>query len=362
MNQRITVNYEGIPAYDIILEQNFSRLSELLAGLAMTNRRFMIITDTNVGPLYCDELKQQLLPVARTVLTMMIPAGEANKNLNTVNQCYEQLILAGFDRNDVLVALGGGVVGDLTGFVAASYLRGVRFIQVPTSLLAMVDSSIGGKTGVDYKEYKNMVGAFHQPKLVYMNVSTLLSLPDKEYYSGMGEIIKHGLIKDSSYYQWLKEKHVEIGSRSLDTLVDMISKSCLIKKEVVEIDPKEKGERALLNFGHTIGHSVEKLKGFTLLHGECVCIGMAAAAYLSFKRGYLQQDEYEDILTTIKCFHQPINTSGLTADTIYEVSKSDKKMDLDKIRFILLKNIGQAVIDSSVTKEELTEAIQSILC
>lgn len=361
MNQRVTVNYEGIPAYDIMLEPDFGRLSETLKELGMTNRKFMIISDSNVGSLYLDELRVQLLPVANTVLSITIPAGEENKNLDTVSGCYEQLIKAGFDRNDVLVALGGGVVGDLTGFVAATYLRGIRFIQVPTSLLAMVDSSIGGKTGVDFKAYKNMVGAFHQPKLVYMNVNTLLSLHETEYYSGMGEIIKHGLIKDSDYYQWLRDNEKAIGDRRFDTLVEMIYRSCLIKREVVERDPKEKGERALLNFGHTIGHSVEKLKEFTLLHGECVCIGMAAAAYISFQRGNITQTEYEDILTTMRCFKQPISTSGLSAETVYEVTKSDKKMDADFIKFILLQRMGQAVIDTSVTKDEMLEAIQSIL-
>lgn len=361
MNQRVTVNYEGNPAYDIMLEPDFGRLSDTLKELDMINRKFMIISDSNVGGFYLEELKKQLLSVGKTVQSITIPAGEVNKNLDTVSQCYEQLILEGFDRNDVLVALGGGVVGDLTGFVAATYLRGIRFIQVPTSLLAMVDSSIGGKTGVDFKAYKNMVGAFHQPKLVYMNLTTLLSLPEQEYYSGMGEIIKHGLIKDIAYYYWLKDNEKAIADRSYPTLLEMIYRSCLIKKEVVERDPKEKGERALLNFGHTIGHSVEKLKDFALLHGECVCIGMAAAAYISFKRENITQIEYEDILTTMRCFKQPINTSGLSAETVYEVTKSDKKMDLDKIKFILLQKIGRAVIDTSVTKEEMLEAIKSIL-
>jgi 3-dehydroquinate synthase len=225
----------------------------------------------------------------------------------------------------------------------------------------MVDSSIGGKTGVDFRAYKNMVGAFHQPKLVYMNITTLLSLPDPEYYSGMGEIIKHGLIKDKAYYHWLKENKIAIVNRSYDTLLEMIYRSCLIKKEVIERDPKEMGERALLNYGHTIGHSVERLKNFTLLHGECVCIGMAAAAYISFKRGQITQSDYEDILITIKQFKQPNSTSGLSAEEVYEVTKADKKMDSDRIRFILLEEIGQAVIDSSVTKEEMLEAIHTIL-
>ncbi len=361
MKQTITVNYEGKPAYDILLEADFHKLSDTVAALTMANRRFMIITDSNVAEHYLEEVKRQLLPHAKCVEELIIPAGEASKNLDSVNLCYEKLIQCGFDRNDVLLALGGGVIGDLTGFVAATYLRGIRFIQVPTSLLAMVDSSIGGKTGVDYKAYKNMVGAFHQPKLVYMNLSTLLTLSEPEFYSGMGEIIKHGLIKDKAYYQWLKEHKDAICSRSYETLREMIYQSCLIKREVVERDLKEQGERALLNFGHTIGHSVEKLKDLSLLHGECVCIGMAAASYLSWKRGSISQEEYEDILFTIKQFHEPVRVSGLRAEDIYEVTKLDKKMDSDKIRFILLQTMGAAVIDPSVTKEEMLEAIHSIL-
>ncbi|MBP1757101.1 MAG: 3-dehydroquinate synthase [Firmicutes bacterium] len=361
MEQTLTVNYEGVPAYNIMLEPDFSKLSEAVVNLDMKNRKMMIITDSNVGTYYCDAVRTSLSRIAKVVECITIPSGEGSKNLDSVSLCYEHLIKSGFDRNDLLIALGGGVVGDLTGFVAATYLRGIRFIQVPTSLLAMVDSSIGGKTGVDFKAYKNMVGAFHQPKLVYMNLSTLLSLPEPEYYSGMGEIIKHGLIKDKAYYEWLKEKTKEIEARSFEALREMVYRSCVIKKEVVERDPKEQGERALLNFGHTIGHSVEKLKELSLLHGQCVCIGMAAASFLSYQRGLLTDQEYQDILNTMQLFHQPVSVDGLSAEDIYEVTKSDKKMDSDQIRFILLNKVGQAFIDPTVQKSEMLCAIQSIL-
>jgi len=361
MNHKLTVNYENKPEYDIYIEPDFGKLTIAIKALNLSNRRFMIISDSNVSKYYLEEIIGLLRPDAKCVESFIFPAGESSKNLTTVNECYEQLILSGFDRNDVLVALGGGVVGDLTGFVAATFLRGIRFIQVPTSLLSMVDSSIGGKTGVDYKAYKNMVGAFHQPKLVYMNLSTLNSLRDLEFNSGMGEVIKHGLIKDRDYYTWLKNNTVAIMSKKYDILADMILRSCQIKKDVVEADPKEQGERALLNFGHTIGHSVEKLKDFTLLHGECVSIGMAAAAHISLKRGFLDTSSYEDIIDTIKSFHQPITAKDLSADEVFEVTKLDKKMDSDKIRFILLKRIGEAVIDLTVSKEEMHEAILSVI-
>lgn len=361
MDQTINVNYKGKPAYSIMLEPGFHRLSEAIGSLSMANRKFMIITDSNVGELYLEEVKGMLIPIAKTVESFIFPSGEGSKNLDTVSSCYERLIQAGFDRNDVLIALGGGVTGDLTGFVAATYLRGVRFIQIPTSLLAMVDSSIGGKTGVDFKAYKNMVGAFHQPQLVYMNLSSLLTLPQAEYYSAMGEILKHGLIKDARYYGWLKEHEEEIHSREFNTLLETVRRSCEIKREVVERDPKEMGERALLNYGHTIGHSVEKLKELSYLHGECVCLGMAAASFLSMQRGLITNLEYEDILQTIGRFKQPIKVEGLSAAEVYEVTRSDKKMDSEQIKFILLQGIGNAIIDTTVTKDEMLEAIGTIL-
>lgn len=361
MDNVLSVNYDDKPAYDIVFEPDFGRLPELLTGLNMSGRRFMVITDSKVGSFYKDELISRLNSLAKSVHSYTFPAGEASKNLDMVSNCYEQLILAGFDRNDVIIALGGGVVGDMAGFVAATYLRGIRFIQAPTSLLSMVDSSIGGKTGVDFKAYKNMVGAFHMPSLVYMNLSTLKTLPDTEYFSGMGEIIKHGLIKDANLYYWLKENHEKINNKEHSTLQEMIYRSCLIKKAVVEKDPKEKGERALLNFGHTIGHSIEKLMNFKLLHGECVCIGMAAAAYISMKRGKLSHKEYDDILETIKLFNEPCKVTGLSAESIYEVTKLDKKMDNDRIRFILLDGIGSSLIDNTVSREEMIEAINTVL-
>ena len=212
---------------------------------------------------------------------------------------YEFLIKNHFDRNDILIALGGGVVGDLTGYTAATYMRGIDFIQIPTTLLSQVDSSIGGKTGVDLKSYKNMVGAFHHPKLVYINVKTLNSLPRREFSSGMAEIIKHGLIMDKEYFVWLNNNSNHIKSLDTKILVEMIYGSCFIKKTVVEEDPNEKGLRAILNFGHTIGHAIEKSKKFKLLHGECVSLGMVAALRISFDR---EQISYEQLSKAIKTY------------------------------------------------------------
>ena len=195
-----------------------------------------------------------------------------------------------FDRKDWLVALGGGVVGDPCGFGAATYLRGVSFIQIPTTLLAQVDSSIGGKTGVDVSSYKNMVGAFYMPRLVYTNVSTLLTLSDEQFSSGMGEVIKHGLIQDKAYYQWLLRNKDAIGRRELSVCMEMIAGSDEIKRRVVEQDPTEQGLRALLNFGHTLGHALEKQLSFSMLHGHCVGLGCLGAVRLSILKGYLDED------------------------------------------------------------------------
>ncbi|MGB8455068.1 MAG: 3-dehydroquinate synthase [Anaerocolumna sp.] len=361
MNTNIMVKYNNLPCYDIVLEQDYSSVHRELNKIDTKNKKICIVTDTNLSKLYLNELIEILKVYAKVVETFTFPAGESSKNLDTVYLLYEKLINSGFDRKDLLIALGGGVVGDLTGYAAATYLRGINFIQLPTSLLAMVDSSIGGKTGVDFHAYKNMVGAFHQPKAVYMNLKTLLSLNDAQFFSGFGEIIKHGLIKDADYYFWLKDNCEAIKKRDMAALKEMIYKSCLIKREVVENDPKELGDRALLNFGHTIGHAVEKLMEFKLLHGECVAIGIIAASYLSHKRNHITREQFEDIVFTIQSYNLPTSISGIRAKDIFNVTLSDKKMEAGRIKFILLNQIGSAVIDTSVSEAEMLEAINYIM-
>ena len=260
----------------------------------------------------------------------------------------------------MLLALGGGVTGDLTGFVAATYLRGIDYVQIPTTLLAQADSSIGGKTGVDFDGYKNMVGAFKMPILVYMNISTLSTLDDRQYFAGFAEIMKHGLIKDESYYLWLIDNMYEICDRDMDTLTEMVYHSCEIKKQVVEKDPTEQGERALLNFGHTIGHAVEKTKEFKLLHGECVALGAVCAAYISYKRKMISQEEYLEVRDMFVPFNLPISIDNIDLNEVVKLTKSDKKMENGHIKFILLQNIGQAVMDDTVTEQEIYDAVNEI--
>ncbi|MBQ5675644.1 MAG: 3-dehydroquinate synthase, partial [Lachnospiraceae bacterium] len=295
------------------------------------------------------------------ITEFVIPAGEQNKTLNQVKNIYEHLILQHFDRKDCLIALGGGVIGDMTGFTAATYLRGIDFVQVPTTLLSQVDSSIGGKTGVDFDSYKNMVGAFHMPRLVYMNLSVLNTLSDEQFSCGMGEILKHGLIKNREYFTWCMDNADKIQERDYETLLYMIKESCKIKRDVVEKDPTEKGDRALLNFGHTLGHAVEKLKNFEMLHGQCVAVGAVAAMKLSAMRGNVLE---EDVANSEKCFEKfglPVRAEGITAEEILQISKSDKKMEAGKIKFVLLQEVGNAYVDKTVTDEELMQASKYIL-
>ncbi|MBO5458831.1 MAG: 3-dehydroquinate synthase [Lachnospira sp.] len=361
MSETITVHLDSKPIYDIVIEKDFSRLAESFEKLAVTGRKICIVTDSNVGPLYAEAVKEELEKTGNSVFVYTFEAGEANKNLNTVEDVYEFLIKNHFDRKDMLAALGGGVVGDLTGFTAATYLRGVSFIQIPTSLLAQVDSSIGGKTGVDFRAYKNMVGAFHQPKLVYMNMSALLSLDNRLFNSGFGEIIKHGFIKDKEYYQWLKENEKAITAREYCALEHMIAGSCQIKRGVVELDPTEKGDRALLNFGHTLGHAIEKLMNFKLYHGECVVLGMIASLKISLNRGNISEAEYTEAVEMFKQYGFPVTVTGISVEDVVLVSKSDKKMDAGKIKFILLDKVGNAYIDTTVTDEEMKQALKDII-
>lgn len=359
MEQRLTVHRDGQAIYDIVMEDSFDRLGQEIGQLPVAGRRLCIVTDSHVAPLYEAAVREQLLPHCAQVDTFCFPAGEEHKNLDTVREGYRFLIEHRYDRNDVLVALGGGVVGDLCGYMAATYLRGIRFIQIPTTLLSQVDSSIGGKTGVDFDAYKNMVGAFHMPILVYTNTAALRTLPAEQVASGMGEIIKHGLIRSRSYYDWIREHRRRIGDLDMGVCQRMILESDRIKRDVVERDPTEKGERALLNFGHTLGHAIEKQMDFKLLHGACVALGALAATYLSARRGDVPMEEAEELVQVMKSFGLPVSIHGMGLDpaAVIAATKNDKKMDSGRIRFILLHEIGDAYVDRTVTEEEMEDAL-----
>ena len=360
-SDKITVHYNEVPIYDICIKHSFSSFFRQLEKLNTKGKKICIVCDSTTKELFLDDVIDLVKEYSAQVESFSFPAGEESKTLDTVRKLYEQLTLSRFDRSDLLMALGGGVVGDLCGFTAATYLRGIQFIQMPTTLLSMVDSSIGGKTGVDFDSYKNMVGAFHQPKNVYINTACLKTLEKRVYVSGFGEVIKYGLISDPEFCTWLKENRESLLAYDEGALREMIYRSCINKQKVVESDPEEKGLRAVLNLGHTIGHAVEKLKEFSLYHGECVSIGMVAAAYISYQRGLLTAEELEDIKETLSSFGLPVHVEGIDAEETVAATKNDKKMQAGKIKFILMKGLGQCYIDNTVSDQELLDGVNYIL-
>lgn len=354
----LPIQYNGVHCYNIELHTSFLGLPDAMKKLGMAGKRICIVADSNVADLYSEEVWHLLKNNSFSeVYCFVFPAGEENKTLTVITDLYEFLIQHQFDRSDILLALGGGVTGDMTGYAAATYLRGIRFIQIPTSLLAMVDSSIGGKTGVDFKGYKNMVGAFYMPSLVYVNSSVLDSLEERQRASGMAEIIKHSLIRDNQYYTWLWEHADEVHRLQQQPVMEMIFRSQKIKKQVVENDPKEKGERAHLNFGHTIGHAIEKALNFSLLHGECVALGSVAAAYISFLRNNISRDDLFSIEKLFALYGLPTRFNDLDNNIIIDNCFHDKKKEGSVIRFVLLTNIGSCYTTTDVTREEMNAAI-----
>lgn len=362
MSRLLPVNYNGTFSYNIFIADTFDGLAAQIKELGYaSDKKLCIVTDSNVAILYAQAVKEELAKEFSNVFLYTFPAGEEHKNISTINGIYEFLIQNHFDRQDALIALGGGVAGDMTGYAAATYLRGIDFIQVPTTLLSQTDSSIGGKTGVDFMQYKNMVGAFYMPRLVYMNLSVLKTLPKEQLVSGFGEILKHGLIKDIAYFNWLNEHYDEIWALEYDVLEEMIYASCKIKRGVVERDPKEKGERALLNFGHTIGHAIEKLSDFKLTHGTCVGLGIVAASYLSKMQNHLSDKELCMIEETLAHFGLKTRAEGFDAAEVLSATKSDKKMVGSQVKFVLLQTPGEAYIYIELTDEQILSGISYVL-
>ncbi len=359
--EALTVHLNNEPIYNIEYSDSFQELVNLINELGYSNRKICVVSESNVASLYLDAILLLLGKCCKKAVSYIFPEGEESKNLDTVKGLYEKLIIEKFDRNDVLIALGGGVVGDLTGYTAATYLRGIDFIQIPTSLLSQVDSSVGGKTGVDFDSYKNMVGAFHMPKLVYMNLNVLNTLSVRQFNSGMGEVVKYGIIKDKEYFDWLNSNNQNIISKDFDTLYEMVRRSCMVKRDVVENDPTEKGERALLNFGHTLGHAIEKYMNFQFLHGECVFIGMLLATIISYNKGLITLEDKDAVFEAINAFDVPKLPEDIDIDKVILYTKNDKKVSGDKIKFILIKNIGEAYIDMNVSDEDMKQSILELL-
>lgn len=313
--------------------------------------KVVIITDTNVRGLYADSLVRGLETAGFRVTVLEVPPGEEQKTLATAGQLYHRLAAVFTERNTPILALGGGVIGDLAGFVAATYMRGVPYIQVPTSLLAMADSSIGGKTAVDYGAMKNLVGAFYQPRLVMADVTTLKTLPRVELANGMGEVIKHAAIRDRDFFGFLQRNMAAAMEGKINVLADIVAKNARIKALYVTADEKETGPRMLLNFGHTVGHAVEAVTDFKIKHGQAVAIGMMAAARISWRSKIFPERELIKLEKLIRAAELPVDLPDMddaAKEKLIELIKHDKKVKNDKIRFILLKAIGSAYISEKV--------------
>jgi 3-dehydroquinate synthase len=340
-----TVNVElGERSYNIIIDENFCRLGEEVVKV-IKPAKITVISDSNIAPLYMDEVKKQFEDLSIETHSYIFKAGEESKSLSQLEEIYNFLFSVKADRKSALVALGGGVTGDLAGYAAASYMRGIPFIQVPTSILAMVDSSIGGKTAVNHPKGKNTIGAFHQPSLVYANLSTLKTLPKEEFACGMAEVIKHGIIKEPCYFSFVRQKTTEIKTLEYQTLSRVVEGSCKIKSAVVSEDERESGVRAILNFGHTLAHALESLtnyKGYR--HGEAVGVGMVAACYLGEELLSFDNEDTKKIIETIQSYNLPATFSKFSNEEIIESMMGDKKTEYGTIRFVVPKKIGKVEI------------------
>jgi len=321
------------------------QLPDMLAGVGFPSR-VAVITNATVAGLYADRVQQILSRAGFLVHLIEIPDGEKYKNIEVFTQVITSLIEQGFDRQSGLLALGGGVVGDLTGYVAASYLRGVPFVQLPTTLLSQVDSSVGGKTAVNHPLGKNLIGAFYQPKGVLIDVATLQTLEAREFASGMAEVIKYGVIRDRRFFSWLDDSVDALQNLDGSSLIHVVEKSCQIKADIVENDEKESHLRAILNFGHTFGHAIENLSGYgEVKHGEAVSIGMLVASRISLKRGYCTGEDVAALSGLLRKFKLPITVPEFSLDAYLEAMGRDKKVTSGKLRLVLNVGIGDCCIE-----------------
>ena len=350
----------GERSYDIEIGANLDEAGARLQGLGL-GRKMAVITNPTVKNLYGGRLIESLKAGGFLVMSIEIPDGEQYKNLDWANSIYTALLINSFDRNSALLALGGGVIGDLTGFAAATFMRGVPFVQVPTTLLAMVDSSVGGKTGVNHPMGKNMIGAFYQPKKVLMDLSVLRGLPREELLSGMAEVIKYGVIRDAAFFDYLEKNREKILSLDPDALEYVVRRSCEIKAEVVSKDEREGGLRAVLNFGHTVGHAIETAENYRMRHGYAVAVGMVYASRLAHKTGLCGAAVPERVEHLVRSYNLPSDLSALgrkpAVAALMDTMQLDKKAEGGKVKFVLPKRIGEVVI----TKEWDEGALRDIL-
>ncbi len=354
-----TLNVDlGERSYPIFIGMDLVANPELVSPY-VAGQQVLIVSNTTVAPLYLEKVKQTFSAYQCEVV--ILPDGEEYKNLQVLNQIFDALLEKRFERRSTLVALGGGVVGDMTGFAAACYQRGVPFIQIPTTLLAQVDSSVGGKTGVNHPLGKNMIGAFYQPQCVIADTDTLSTLEDRQISAGIAEIIKYGLIRDLEFLQWLEANMDKLLGRDPTALAFAIERSCINKAEVVAADEKEGGVRATLNFGHTFGHAIETATGYgKWLHGEAVGTGMLMAADLSERMGMLSKDDVQRVDNLIDHAQLPTRApANMDYKTFMKYMSVDKKVEAGAIRFVLLKALGEAIITADYDEKRLEATIEA---
>lgn len=352
-------DYPIIITEKIVSEKNTTTKSTMAEQVTphIVGQQVLIVTNDTVAPLYLKPLQEQLAQQF-TVKVCVLPDGEQYKNQVSINQIYDQLMAEHFNRDVTLIALGGGVIGDMTGFAAASFMRGVNFIQIPTTLLSQVDSSVGGKTGINHPQGKNMIGAFWQPQMVLADMSTLKTLPARELSAGLAEVIKYALIMDVEFLTWLEQNLPAMMALDLAILGEAVKRCCEYKASVVAQDEREAGLRALLNFGHTFGHVIETHEGYgNWLHGEAVAVGMLQAAELSQKIGWLDVDDVSRIKRILALANLPTTPPPIPIQTALQLMGHDKKVKNGQIRLILLKSLGNAVLTNDFDPQLLTDVL-----
>lgn len=358
--ETITVGLTSTPherSYPIHIGSGILGQAGIILNL-LPRKRVAIVTNTTVAPLYLEKLRSALESQGVVSVPIILPDGEEHKNWQTLNLIFDALLTYRCERSTPIIALGGGVVGDLAGFAAATYLRGVPFMQFPTTLLAQVDSSVGGKTGINHALGKNMIGAFYQPRAVVADSTTLDTLPERELRAGIAEIIKYGLIRDPDFLEWIERNITGLLARDSEVLVEAIRRSCVNKAEVVEADERESGVRALLNLGHTFGHAIENAMGYGVwLHGEAVAAGTVLAAELSQRMGMIGKVDVERIRNIYGQAGLPVTAPNLGPEKYLHLMGLDKKVEGGKMRFILLNRIGKAVVRSDVPAAVLAETL-----
>jgi 3-dehydroquinate synthase len=347
----------GDRSYPIHIGPGLLRRADLIVP-HLAQPRVAIVTDTHVAPLHLAPLRTALSGAGVDAVEIVIPAGEEQKSWITLDAVFDQLLAHRCERKTTVIALGGGVIGDLAGFAAACYLRGVPFIQIPTTLLAQVDSSVGGKTGINHPLGKNMIGAFYQPRLVLADIATLVTLPDRELAAGLAEVIKYGLILDAAFFDWLEASITRLVARDPQALTHAVRRSCELKAQVVGQDERESGARALLNLGHTFGHAIEAGLSFgTWLHGEAVAAGTVQAARLSQRMGMLSEADVARVAALLARAGLPTAGPDLGAERYLELMGLDKKVEGGKLRLILLRRIGEAYVSADFPPQALRDVL-----